>query len=54
MACYSLAVAITVVVTKQMGSGAVVVIHINGSMRAWLVFVITAFNIECAKFVKCI
>eukprot|EP00957_Ditylum_brightwellii_P165625 12608411-Ditylum_brightwellii.AAC.1 len=54
MACHSLAVVITVGITEQTRSGAVIVDHISGSMRAWLVFLIAAFNIESTKFVECI
>eukprot|EP00957_Ditylum_brightwellii_P103065 7854221-Ditylum_brightwellii.AAC.1 len=53
MACHSLTVAIdvaiTVVIDKQMGSRAVVVVHTNGSTCTQLVFIITTFDIECAK-----
>eukprot|EP00957_Ditylum_brightwellii_P020848 1572399-Ditylum_brightwellii.AAC.1 len=51
MACHSLNVAIAVVIAKQTGGRAVVIIHINGSTHALLVFVVTTFDIECAEFI---
>eukprot|EP00957_Ditylum_brightwellii_P109000 8314844-Ditylum_brightwellii.AAC.1 len=46
MTCHSLTIAITVAIAEQMRSRAVILVHISGSMCAWLVFLIAAFNIE--------
>eukprot|EP00957_Ditylum_brightwellii_P187012 14243079-Ditylum_brightwellii.AAC.1 len=53
MACHSLTVAIAItVIAEKTRSEAVVIVHINGSMLARLVFLVAAFNIKRTKFVK--